>query len=156
MSNQVGDCFKFLWPFQDVQTLSREEKEKKRKVRVVYKSIIIRVCTCPMWSNFPRDFGILFQWHMVLRYSLNLEFRVLSIHSSASWFLHMYPLIFSILTSDILRRLQKFEKDPSHFVMVLCANYPISKSSGIFFFKLYYGLLSISELRFDKKSVGIL
>ena len=21
MSNQVGDCFKFLWPFQDVRTL---------------------------------------------------------------------------------------------------------------------------------------
>ena len=94
----MGDCFKFLWPFQDVQTLSREEKEKKRKVRVVYKSIIIRVCTCPMWSNFPRDFGILFQWHMVLRYSLNLEFRVLSIHSM-SWFLHIH--IFSAFKLQI-------------------------------------------------------
>ena len=37
--------------------------------------------------------------------------------------------------------------------MVLCANYSISKSSGIFFFKLY-GLPSISELRFDENQLG--
>ena len=24
MSNQVGDCFKFLWPFQNVRTLNEE------------------------------------------------------------------------------------------------------------------------------------
>ena len=33
MSNQVGDCFKFLWPFQNVRTLKGNRDTKTFKLQ---------------------------------------------------------------------------------------------------------------------------